>query len=80
MHFQLELENHFGYKYNLSGFECLSVLNRFSDFYSEAEKKDVAKVVATQFSLFDMENREQLGEQSYDANTYVASCYKALIT
>lgn len=75
----LDLEDYFGYRYNLTGLECLSILRTFQDRFSKADQESVRQIIERQFELMGISNGGPFPPRCFDANTYVASCYKALI-
>lgn len=73
------MENHFGYHYNLTGFECLSVLEAFPDFFSKKNTDDLEGVLIQQSEL-SREVERLLDEKHYfDRKTLIATFYKALV-
>ena len=75
----LVLEDFFGFGYNLAGLECLSVMSAFGDRFSADERDSVSEVVAEQFARMGLAESDRLAPECFDLNTYIASCYKALI-
>ena len=75
----LKAEDCFGFKYNLPGFECLSILKNNENYFSETDKSAFLSVIDHQFSLIDLDNSTFGKINCFDKETYVASLYKALV-
>lgn len=75
----LDLENYFGYRYNLTGLECLYVQSSFKDKFISSDTANIDRIIKRQLELLNHFEGSSGAEHSFDKNTYVASFYKALV-